>query len=317
MKILSNSPSVLAAALVLISIWAPLSSAQQQVPTVPPAPPAAEACVNCDANFICQDNPGVPGPVQQGWTEFTIWLDDGVDANGNKCWKLHNIAVEFQWVTLTLCDGTEISVKRNSGVMFKESMPVLRYCEGGAYPFGPGGDADKVVNPPPSGGAAPLPATTPAPAGPQVTKICHTTAFFPCPFPYPPNTPPPPAPTLPGVIQPGGTAVPDDAASAISGSNGYEQVECTDPPAEGVVVMIYCSTVAPGPPDSDGNYPLDPDSTHAVHSAVSNGDGTYMTKNGRNKKDESASKEKAIDTYTDDDASDGEVCYEVCFQKVQ
>ena len=102
-------------------------------------------------------------------------------------------------------------------------------------------------------------------------------------------------------------------ASSLSGYSKYEQVECTDPPEEGVVVLVICGKKGVGPPTPEGVYPIVPGTEVTVHSATSNGDGTYTSKNGDLPKKEDATEEEAFGPYMN--PKDGDACYTICVKQ--
>lgn len=275
-------------------------------------PPAQPACADCDsATFICNDNPAKVGDQKIIQTGKSLWLPDGAD-----CWKLYEIDFEIEEITLTLCDLSKLVVWRVNNIYLFATE--YRYCLSVGVPvpaFPEKFDPGNIGNPYPVSGQPP--GATPPSLGPTLSKNCHGVSLGFCPpFSLPPGTPGPPGPSTPGAAIPaGGTWINDP--TPVTGGPSRQQVECVEPPDGGVIVMVYCAKELPGPTLPGAPPLVDPATISAVHSATSNGDGTYTSKNGMREKDGMATEEEAFGEYLDPDNWEEEyVCYKICYEKI-
>ena len=75
--------------------------------------------------------------------------------------------------------------------------------------------------------------------------------------------------------------------------------------------MVYCAEKDPNDPTKrKPNAPITP-----VHSCVSNGDGTFTTKNGTVPKITDATPMEAVGGYIDSNSSDKIICWAECYEK--
>ncbi len=275
--------------------------------------PVQQTCSSCQEG-ICMDSPprtvpmtppnpgGLPTVFHNDQT--LVWKQQGIQ------WCLYRRTTYCLVLIYKDCDLKDIEIWEPIGYKDEPVSPPNCYTPTpGADPLAGNPLRNSCCN-------SPGPDGVPTPGGPEISGWnCHgySLGFTPG-SPKLPTTPVTPAPYMP----PGTTPItPRGSAGGhannpgpITGSSAYSlMVEgCPEPPPPGTVVMVYeVPTGKDGKPDQSKRK--------AVHSATSNGDGTYKTKNGNTAAKPNASKAEAIDTYVNNKPA-GTTRITVSYQKV-
>ena len=256
-------------------------------------------CTNCVGGVCWSSTPTViPSPPGNGypWADPLVQSPDGTFEipnwsivqrfEGNQ-WCIYYIDAICRWVRMLNCHGRPFYVWEVIGT--REEL-------GECFPV-PSPDP-RLENPAPPGGGAPVV----IPAGPSTGSMwnCHaaSTGLGPgAPTPPQPQclpaprgsntTPYTPKPTVPT----GSTGFWDGYGTSITQNPCWREFECPDASAEaGTVVLLWRA-----PKNRDGSR--DTSKARPVHSARSNGNGSYQSKNGGRPLNSAATKQQAFGEY--------------------